>query len=214
LSSLRGVGTGANCFVVESVIDEIAAMQGKNPVAFRLELSAGQPRVQNLIHAVAEMSDWTRKREHTALGIAFAEKEDTLEAAVAEVSVDRSTGEIKVHNFWAAIDAGLAVQPKNLAMQTEAGIIYGLGHILRERITIKDGRVQQTNFSDYLVPRMSDMPHFEVRVISTDNPPTGVGENGVPVVGGAVGNAMAALTGARLRELPFAPERVREALGA
>jgi len=119
-----------------------------------------------------------------------------------------------VHNFWAAIDAGLAVQPKNLAMQTEGGIIYGLGHILRERITIKDGRVQQTNFNDYLVPRMSDIPHIEVRVISTENPPPGVGENGVPVVGGAVGNAVAALTGKRLRELPFASERVRDALGA
>jgi isoquinoline 1-oxidoreductase beta subunit len=214
LSSLRGVGTGANSFVVESVIDEIARMHRKDPVAFRLELSVGQPRVQNLIHAVAEMSNWTRKREGTALGIAVSEKEDTLEAAVAEVSVDRSSGKITVHNFWAAVDAGLAVQPKNLAMQIEAGIIYGLGHILREKITIKDGRVQQTNFSDYLVPRMSDMPHVEVRVISTDNPPTGVGENGVPVVGGAVGNAIAALTGARLRELPFAAERVREALGA
>jgi isoquinoline 1-oxidoreductase beta subunit len=214
LSSLRGVGTGANSFVVESVMDEIARLQGKDPVAFRLELTTGQPRVQNLIHTVAAMSDWTRKREGTALGIAVVEKEDTLEAAVAEVSVDRGSGKIKVHNFWAAIDAGLAVQPKNLAMQTEAGIIYGLGHVLRERITIKDGRVQQTNFSDYLVPRMSDIPHMEVRVISTDNPPTGVGENGVPVVGGAVGNAVAALTGTRLRELPFAPERVRDALGA
>jgi isoquinoline 1-oxidoreductase subunit beta len=214
LSSLRGVGTGANSFVVESVMDEIARMQAKDPVALRLELSAGQPRVQNLIHTVAEMSDWTRKREGTALGIAVVEKEQTLEAAVAEVSVDRASGRIKVHNFWAAIDSGLAVQPKNLAVQTEGGIIYGLGHILRERITIKDGRVQQTNFSDYLVPRMSDIPHIEVRVISTDNPPTGVGENGVPVVGGAVGNAVAALTGTRLRESPFTPERVREALGA
>ena len=74
--------------------------------------------------------------------------------------------------------------------------------------------MQQTNFNDYLVPRMSDIPHIEVRVISTENPPTGVGENGVPVVGGAVGNAVAALTGKRLRELPFAPERVRDALGA
>jgi isoquinoline 1-oxidoreductase subunit beta len=214
LSSLRGVGTGANSFVVESVMDEIARMQGKDPVAFRLELSAGQPRVQNLIRAVAEMSDWTRKREGTALGIAVVEKEETLEAAVAEVSIDRASGRIKVHNFWAAIDAGLAVQPKNLAMQTESGIIYGLGHVLREKITIKDGCVQQTNFSDYLVPRMSDIPQIEVRVISTDHPPTGVGENGVPVVGGAVGNAVAALTGTRLRELPFAPERVRDALGA
>ena len=130
LSSLRGVGTGANSFVVESVLDEIARMQGQDPVAFRLALAVGQPRVQTLIHAVAEMSDWTRRREGTALGIAVCEKEDTLEAAVAEVAVDRASGAIKVQNFWAAVDAGLAVQPNHLAMQIEAGIVYGLGHIL------------------------------------------------------------------------------------
>jgi isoquinoline 1-oxidoreductase beta subunit len=137
-----------------------------------------------------------------------------LAAGVAEVSVDRASGVIKVHNIWAAIDAGMAVQPKNLAAQTEGGIVWGLGHVLREKITIKDGRVQQTNFRDYLVPRMSDMPNIEVKVISTDNPPTGAGEDGVPLVAGAVGNAIAALTGVRLRELPFDPDRVRGALGA
>ena len=124
------------------------------------------------------------------------------------------TGKVKVHNFWAAIDAGLAVQTRNVAAQTEGSIIYGLGHVLREKITIKNGRVLESNYSDYEVARMSDVPNIEVRVVSTDNPPTGAGEDGVPVVACAVGNAVAALTGVRLRELPFAPERVRGALGA
>ena len=86
--------------------------------------------------------------------------------------------------------------------------------MLREKITIRDGRVQETNFGDYQVPRMSDMPNISVKVISTDNPPTGAGEDGLPLVAGAVGNAIAALTGVRLRELPFDPDRVRGALGA
>jgi isoquinoline 1-oxidoreductase beta subunit len=214
LSSWRGVGVGYNAFAVESFLDEIAQAQGKDPVAFRLELSEGQTRVQTLLRAVAEMADWHRKREGHGLGVAFMEKDDTLAAGVAEVSVERASGKIRVHNFWAAIDAGIAVQPRNLAAQTEGSIIFGLGHVLRERITIKDGRVQQSNYTDYEIPRMSDVPNIEIKVVSTNNPPTGAGEDGLPLVAGAVGNAIAALTGARLRELPFAPERMRGALGA
>ena len=214
LSTLRGVGVGHNAFAIESFIDEIAKEMDKDPIAFRLEISEGKPRVQALLRIVADMSDWRLKRDGTALGVAFQEKEDTLAAGVAEVSLDRASGRIKVHNFWAAIDAGLAVQPRNLAAQTEGGIVWGLGHVLREKITIKDGRVQQTNYTDYQVARMSDVPNIEVKVVSTDNPPTGAGEDGVPLVAGAVANAIAALTGARLRELPFAPERVRGALRA
>jgi len=142
------------------------------------------------------------------------EKDDTLAASVAEVSVDRSTGKIKVHNFWAAIDAGLAVQPKNVAAQTEGSIVYALGHVLREKIDIKNGRVLQSNYTDYEVARMSDVPNIEIKVVSTDNHPTGGGEEGVPLVACAVGNAIAKLTGVRLRELPFSPDRVRGALGA
>jgi isoquinoline 1-oxidoreductase beta subunit len=112
------------------------------------------------------------------------------------------------------MDAGIAVQPRNIAYQTEGSIIYGLGHVLREQIVIKEGRVRQTNFTDYQIARMSDVPNIEVKVVSTDNPPTGAGEDGLPVLACAVGNAIAALTGVRLRELPFAPERVRGALGA
>jgi isoquinoline 1-oxidoreductase beta subunit len=214
LSSVRGVGVFYNAFAVESFLDEIAKALVKDPLALRLELSQGQPRVQALLRAVADMSDWGKPRNERALGVAVMEKDDTLAAGVAEVSLERATGAIKVHNIWAAIDAGLAVQPRNIAAQTQGGIVFGLGHVLREKITIRHGRVQETDFTDYQVPRMSDMPNIEVRVISTDNPPTGAGEDGVPLVAGAVGNALAALTGVRLRELPFTPERVRGALGA
>jgi isoquinoline 1-oxidoreductase subunit beta len=210
----RGVGVSHNCFASENFLDEIAMDQGKDPIGFRLELSQGQPRAQALLRAVAVMSDWKRKREGRGLGVAFAEKDDSLNAGVAEVSVDRATGKIKVHNIWAAIDCGIAVQPRNLAAQIQGGIIYGLGSVLREKITIRDGRVVQSNFSDYEVTRMSDVPNVEIKVVSTDNPPTGAGEDGVPLVGCAVGNAIAALTGVRIHELPFAPERVRGALGA
>jgi isoquinoline 1-oxidoreductase beta subunit len=210
----RGVGNGHNAFAAETFIDEMAKELGKDPIAFRLELSEGQPRMQTLLRTVAEMADWTRKREGRALGTATMVKDDTLAAGVAEVSVDRASGRIKVHNVWVALDAGIAVQPKNIIAQTEGSIVYGLGHVLREKITIKDGRVQEANFTDYEPARMSDVPNIEVRVISTDNPPTGAGEDGLPVLACSVGNAIAALTGVRLRELPFAPQRVRGALGA
>jgi isoquinoline 1-oxidoreductase beta subunit len=214
LSPWRGVGNGHNAFAIESFVDDIAKDFGKDPVAFRLELTADVPRMQHLLRVVADMSDWKRKREATALGVGTMVKDDTLAAGVAEVSLDRASGKIKVHNFWAALDAGIAVQPRNLAAQTEGSIIYALGSVLREKITIKDGRVLQSNYSDYEVARMSDVPHIEIKVVSTDNKPTGGGEEGVPLVACAVGNAIATLTGVRLRELPFSPDRVRGALGA
>ena len=169
--------------------------------------------MQHLLRVVAQMSDWQRKRDDRALGVATMVKDDTLAAGVAEVSVDRASGRVKVHNVWCALDAGIAVQPQNLAAQTEGSIVYGLGHVLREQVIIKDGQVQQSNFTDYEIARMSDVPNITIRVISTDNPPTGGGEDGLPVLACAVGNAIATLTGVRLRELPFSPERVRGALG-
>jgi isoquinoline 1-oxidoreductase beta subunit len=214
LAPWRGVGNGHNAFAAESFLDEIAKDLGKDPIAFRIEISEGVPRMQHLLRTVSDMSDWKRKRDGTALGVATMVKDDTLAAGVAEVSVDRASGKIKVHNVWVAIDAGIAVQPRNIAAQTEGSIVYGLGHVLREKIVIKDGRVLQSNYTDYEVTRMSDVPNIEVKVVSTDNPPTGAGEDGLPVLACAVGNAIATLTGVRLRELPFAPERVRGALGA
>jgi isoquinoline 1-oxidoreductase beta subunit len=214
IHSLRGVGVGCNAFAIESFLDEIAKSQRRDPLEFRLALTEGAPRAQTLLRTVAEMSDWARPRDGTALGLAMMEKDDTVAAGVAEVSLDRQSGRIKVHNIWAAIDAGRAVQPRNLAYQTEGSIVFGLGHLLREKITIRQGRVQESNYTDYHVPRMSDVPNIEVRVISTDNPPTGAGEDGQPLVAGAIGNAIARLAGVRLRELPFSPERVKGALNA
>src|SRR5712671_3645444 len=214
LAPWRGVGNGHNSFAIECFLDEIAKDLGKDPIEFRLTIAEGAPRMQHLLREVAQMSDWKRKRTDTALGVATMVKDDTLAAGVAEVSVDRTSGKIKVHNVWVAMDAGIAVQPGNIAAQTEGSIVYGLGHVLREKIVIKDGRVLQSNYTDYEVTRMSDVPNIQVKVVSTDNPPTGAGEDGLPVLACAVGNAIAALTGVRLRELPFAPERVRGAMGA
>jgi isoquinoline 1-oxidoreductase beta subunit len=208
LAPWRGVGNGHNAFAAESFLDEIAKDLGKDPVAFRLEISEGQPRMQHLLRTVAEMSDWRRKRDGSALGVATMVKDDTLAAGVAEVSVDRASGQIKVHNVWCALDAGIAVQPRNLAAQTEGSIVYGLGHVLREQIIIKDGRVQQSNFTDYEIARMSDVPNIEIRWSRpTIRRPARRGRSAVLAC--AVGNAIATLTGVRLRELPFSPERVR-----
>src|SRR5215471_16666142 len=151
LAPWRGVGNGHNAFAAESFLDEIAKELGKDPIAFRLEISEGVPRMQHLLRTIAEMSDWRRNRAHTGLGVATMVKDDTLAAGVAEVSVDRGSGKVSVHNVWVAIDAGIAVQPRNLAAQTEGSIIYGLGHVLREKIVIKDGRVRQSNYTDYEV---------------------------------------------------------------
>src|SRR6266446_3838638 len=196
--------------VAESVVAYTAAMAGTRPAPTDRIVMKGSPIPQYPIP--------NKLAEHVvmpgrALGTATMVKDDTLAAGVAEVSVERASGRIKVHNVWVAIDAGIAVQPGNLAAQTEGSIVYGLGHVLREKIVIKDGRVMQSNYTDYEVARMSDVPNIEVKVVSTDNPPTGAGEDGLPVLACAVGNAIAALTGVRLRELPFAPERVRGALG-
>jgi isoquinoline 1-oxidoreductase beta subunit len=159
------------------------------------------------------MADWDRKRDNTALGCTFMVYNDTLISGVAEVSVDHSTGQIKVQKFWCVVDCGIAVQPDNIVAQFEGGIVYGLGLALTEEISIRDGAVQQNNFYDYRVMRMNDVPDIHVEVMPTGNPPTGVGQMAVVVVAPAVANAVARLTGVRLRESPMTPERVKKALG-
>ena len=121
--------------------------------------------------------------------------------------------QIKVHNFWCTIDCGVAVQPDNVIAQTESSIVYGLGMALTERITIKNGVVEQSNFYDYRVPRMNDVPAMHIEVIQTDNHPTGAGQMATPLVAPAIASAVMQLTGVRLRHTPFTPERVKAALG-
>ena len=209
---LRGIGFTANKFVAEAFLDEVALKRGADPVAFRLELLKHSKRGQAVLRRVAEMADWTRPRAGSALGVAFIDYANTLMGGVAEVSVDRATGRITVHNFWCVMDCGLPVQPDAVVAQNEGGIVFGLGLALSEEISLKDGAVEQSNFYDYTVMRMRDLPEIRVEVIATDNHPSGVGQMAVTLVAPAISNAVARLTGVRLRETPMTPERVKRAL--
>jgi isoquinoline 1-oxidoreductase beta subunit len=210
---LRGISFTANKFAVEAFIDEIAAKRGADPLKYRLELLHKTPRAVRVVERVAEMANWGRKRDGRGLGFAYIDYSGSQVAGIAEVSLDRGSGQIKVHDFWCAIDCGVAVQPDNVVAQTESSIVYGLGMTLSEQITVKNGVVQQNNFYDYHVPRMSDVPAMHIEVIQTDNHPTGAGQMATPLVAPAVANAMAQLAGVRLRHTPFTPERVKKALG-
>jgi isoquinoline 1-oxidoreductase subunit beta len=210
---LRAIGFTANKFATETFIDEIAAKRGIDPVAFRLELLKSTPRARKVVETVARMADWGKKRDGRGMGFAFIDYSGSLLAGAVEVSLDRASGQIRVHNFWCAIDCGVAVQPDNVVAQSESSIVYGLGLALTERISIKDGAVEQSNFYDYRVPRMNEVPMMQVDVIPTDNPPTGAGQMATPLVAPAIGSAIAQLTGVRLRHTPFTPERVKAALG-
>jgi isoquinoline 1-oxidoreductase subunit beta len=213
-ASLRGVAHLSNIFAIESFMDELALKRGVDPAEFRRGLLAGSPRDLAVLDTVLRMSDWSRKRGGTALGLGFQEYAKTVIAEVAEVSVDRASGAIRVHNIWAAIDPGIAVHPDNVVAQTEGSIVYGLGFALSERITIKRGVVQESNFYDYHVPRIDEIPEIHVELIVTDNHPTGAGQIATPLVAATIGNAVAALTGVRLRHAPMTPERVLAALKA
>ena len=209
----RGIGAGYNKFAAESFLDEVAHAMGKDPLVLRLELTRDHPRANAVLRAVAEMADWNRPRgKDRALGIAFSDYHDSLSAGIAEVSVNRKTGKISVHNYWVAGDAGILVQPENARAQLESAVVYGLSSALMEELTFKDGGAVQTNFHEYQVLRMRDVPEIHTRIIATDNPPTGLGELGVPCVAPAIGNAVFRLTGKRLRQLPMSPARVASVL--
>jgi len=208
----RGIGAGYNKFAVESFLDEVAHAKGSDPLAFRLELTKGDPRANAVIRAAAEMADWKRKRGDRALGIAFSEYHGTLSAGVAEVSVNRKSGKIKVHNYWVAVDPGQIIQPENVHAQLESAVVYGLSAALIEELQIRNGAIAQSNFHDYKVLRMSDMPEIHTRIVASQAAPTGMGEIGVVAVAPAIANAVFQLTGKRLRTLPMSPTRVKSAL--
>jgi isoquinoline 1-oxidoreductase beta subunit len=210
--AFRGIGAGHNKFAIECFLDEVAQARKMDPLAMRLELTAGSPRARAVIQAVADMSDWTRKRQGRALGLAFADYHGTVAAGVAEVSLDAQSGKITVHQYWTAADPGLVIQPESVLGQLEGGAVYGLSVALLEELTIKAGAVQQTNYNDYPVLRMADMPEIHTRIVRSDAAPTGMGEAGVGPVAPAIANAVAQLTGKRLRALPMTPARVKSAL--
>ena len=209
----RGIAAGYTKFAIETMMDEIAALKKTDPLAYRLEMLKGAPRAANVLQRVADMAGYSKKRDGRAVGIAYSDALRSHTAVAAEVSVDTKTGEITVHHLWAAVDAGTAVQPKNIVAQMRSAMTFGLGAALKEQIAIKGGVMQASNFDGYPVLRMSEVPPMDVAVVSTEDPPTGIGEAGVPAVGPAIANAVAQLTGKRLRHLPMTPERVKQSLG-
>ena len=174
------------------------------------------PKARKAFEALAQMSDYQAKRpDGRAIGISITERSGSLGAGAVEISLDQKTGKIRVHNVWVAIDGGLIVQPAAAKANVESAIIYGLSSVLHERVTIKDGAVEQSNFHDYNLMRMSDLPEeMKVEFVDVDTRPTGLGEIGNPFIAGAISNAVFRLTGKRLRHLPFTPDRVLETLKA
>jgi len=211
---LRAIGVGQNSFANEVFVDEVAHAVGADPLAFRIRQLADTPlgrRGRHVLEEVGRMSDWSRKRQGRGLGVAYLDYSGTQLAGVAEVSLD-SSGTVRVHHFWCAIDCGVAVQPDNIIAQTESSIVYGLGLALTEHIDVENGLVQQANFFDYQVPRMRDVPEIHIRLVQTAHHPTGAGQMATPLVPSAVSNALFQLTGVRLRQQPLLPQRVRQAM--
>ncbi len=216
LKHWRAVGHVFNTFAIESFVDQMAADQGMDPIEFRFERMGANPKARKVFETLAQMSDYKAKRpDGRALGISITERSGSLGAGAVEISLDRASGKIRVHKVWVAVDGGVVVQPAAAQANVESGILYGLSSVLHERITIRDGAVEQSNFHDYNVMRMSDLPEeLNVKFVDIDTRPTGLGEIGNPFIAGAISNAFYRLTGKRLRHLPFTPERVLETLKA
>jgi isoquinoline 1-oxidoreductase beta subunit len=214
LKHWRAVGHVFNVYAIESFVDEMAAAEGMDPIDFRLQRMSITPRARALFERAAQMSDWKAPRpQGRALGVSISERSGSLGAGVAEISLDRASGKITVHKAWLAVDGGLIVQPEMARANVESGILYGLSSVLHERVTIKAGVVQQSNFHDYHLLRMSDLPEtMEVAFIDREAPPSGLGEIGNPWVAAAVANAFYKLTGKRLYHMPFTPARVQQVL--
>ena len=203
----RSVGHSMNAFFKEAFMDEVAAASGQDPVAFRRALLSDQPRYRKVLDTVVEMAGWRSgvyrndDGEVRAMGVALHESFGSICAQIAEVSV--ADGEARVHRVWCAIDPGTIVNPAIIEAQMQGGIVYGLSQTLLEEITVENGRVQQSNFPDYPVLPPSRMPEVSVRIIESGEAMGGIGEPGTPPIAAAVVNAVAALTGERIRDLPL-----------
>ncbi|MCE7985103.1 MAG: xanthine dehydrogenase family protein molybdopterin-binding subunit [Caldilinea sp. CFX5] len=215
----RGLGLLANTFAIESFMDELAHSAAIDPLTFRLNHLGDDQRSQRLravLEAVAEKAGWGQAApEGRARGLACCIDADTTVAQVAEVSFDAATNRIKVHQITAAMDCGLTINPDGAAAQIEGNIIWGVGSTFLEELQVKDGQIALNNFDTYPLLTMRDAPHVEVTLLEAgDGKPRGVGEPPIGPVAAAIGNAFFALTGTRLRQIPFTPERVRAALAA
>ena len=198
----RSVGGTHTAFAIESFIDELAAAAKVDPAEYRRRLLAGRKRHLRVLETVVDKSGWGKPApQGTARGLAIHESFGSTVGQVAEVSIEKNA--IKVHRVTCVIDCGLAVNPDGVVAQMESGIIYGLSAALLGRVTLKQGRVQQSNFNGYRVLRMPESPRIETSIVPSDEKMGGAGEPGTPPIAPAVANAVFALTGKRLRALPF-----------
>jgi CO/xanthine dehydrogenase Mo-binding subunit len=218
----RSVEHSSSGFVVESFVDELATAAGVDPLEFRLRLigddrkipdftnpKEGKPldtaRQKGVLKLVAEKADWGKPLPAgVARGIASYYSFETYTAAVAEVSI--KDGNIHVNRLVYAVDCGRPINPDGIRAQIEGAAIYGISAALHDAITIKNGRVEQSNFDDYPLPRIAEAPKTEIHIVMSKEEPTGIGEPGLPVVTPAICNAVFALTGKRMRRLPIRSE--------
>ncbi|MFD2231426.1 xanthine dehydrogenase family protein molybdopterin-binding subunit [Alkalimarinus sediminis] len=202
VSFWRSVGHSQNAFYVESFIDELAHETSTDPVLFRQSLLKDQPRQSRVLELAAEQSGWGKPLpEGRFRGVAVHKSFKSYAAQVVELSVE--DGAINVHRVVCAIDCGTVVNPDIVKAQMEGGIIFALTAALYGEISVKNGRVEQSNFDDYKLLRMNETPVIDVHIVESTESPTGVGEPGVPPLAPAVANAIFAATGNRLRSLPL-----------
>jgi CO/xanthine dehydrogenase Mo-binding subunit len=201
----RSVGPSQNCFILESFIDELAHAAGRDPVEFRRDLLAHEPRMRHVLDVAAERSGWGAPLPAgRARGIALVDDKGGRVAEVAEVSLE--DGSVRVHKVTCVADCGQIIHPGIVEAQLTGSIVAGLTAALYGEITIEHGRVKETNFRDYRMLRINEMPDVDVFVVKNHEEPGGVGEPGVPPIAPAVTNALFALTGTRIRRLPIRTE--------
>ncbi|MDX0523453.1 molybdopterin-dependent oxidoreductase [Sinorhizobium medicae] len=199
----RSVGSTHTAFAAEAFLDEVAQAAGRDPLEFRLSMLEPQSRHATVLKLAAEKAEWQKPLpEGRFRGVAVAESFGSVVAQIAEVSTDGNG--IKVERVVAAVDCGLAINPDQVRAQVEGGIGFGLSAILGEEITLTDGKVDQGNFDMYTPLRIDAMPKVEVHIVASSNPPSGIGEPGVPPIGPAVANAAFKALGKRIRVMPFA----------
>jgi isoquinoline 1-oxidoreductase beta subunit len=204
IGNWRSVGHSHNAFFTESFIDELAHAAKVNPLRFRLDLLAHKPRHAAVLRLLAQKAGWGRPLgAGRAQGLALHESFGTVVGQVVEVSiVDKQP---RVHRVVCALDCGVVVHPQGVAQQVESSVVFGLSAALHGRIDIENGAVKQRNFPDYPLLTLAQTPIIETHTVRSERAPTGMGEPAVPPLAPALANALFALTGQRLRELPLAP---------
>ena len=204
----RSVSHALNAFAMESFVDELALAAGKDPLAFRLAMLQKMPRQQTVLEHVARAAGYTAvPARGRGFGLASMECYQTHVAVVCEVS--GSAERVKIERICITADCGLAVHPDQAVAQLQGGVVTGLIQAMRSKITVKNGRVEQSNFHDFRLPRMNEVPPVQVELIQSGGNPGGLGEVGVPLVAPALANAVFALTGKRIRTTPLEDGGVR-----